>query len=237
VASLLCLSHCTADEWQGQLSHVHAIRASSTVLPREEAGATLPGVGAALQNATASERLDQALHSPWTVTSSQASALTRDATDINRALLVHGYGPRHGPHGLGLHGGLRWKGRVLTSCCSSPRWSLQFHLSSKHSNPSASLSLPSLYDILTAGLWVSSPASIACYPPFCVILFYVFGCLPAWMSVCHMHSVSVAARRGHQNPLKLELQTIVNGHVCAENQKPAFLTSEQMVFLATEPSF
>ena len=56
------------------------------------------------------------------------------------------------------------------------------------------------------------------------------------MSVCHMHSVSVAARRGHQNPLKLELQTIVNGHVCAENQKPAFLTSEQMVFLATEPS-
>lgn len=79
-------------------------------------------------------------------------------------------GSRDSPYGLGLHQVLRWQGWLLTPGLSSPPSNLQFRLSSKCSNCSVSLSLPSVFHTFShcsgsrckqvtqlVGLWITFP--------------------------------------------------------------------------------
>jgi hypothetical protein len=83
------------------------------------------------------------LHSPSISKWSQAAAQTRDIRMIysgnmlhgqwHRPLLLHGHKPRRVPQqqrGPGLHHGLRWQRRLLTSGYFSPPSSFQFYLTS-----------------------------------------------------------------------------------------------------------
>lgn len=58
------------------------------------------------------------------------------------------------------------------------------------------------------------------HPQLC-IYFMGMSILTVCMSMYHMHGMSISARRKHQIPLVLELQTVVSCHVGAGTQTTA----------------